>query len=250
MLSLLLALGAHADEAEEVRAFFDNYVKLEAAFEDTSPLLNDTARLVTLRDGTQRMEMTGAQIKAMMPKVLEIAKQRGDTTTYSDVSVAPHGEGYRVTATRLPAAKCVEDKGFHLDVASAEDRWTIVEIYTETVSLSQCKPSSKLAAKLKAIRKGILPHLPLDLDPDTRLEKVEIVGPNIVYTQHLHGVAAAELDLQQLVPMLQQIGLQSVCGQQEMKDLSDAGAVIRYHYIDKDRAFLSNVDVPSGICPK
>ncbi len=249
MLVLLLGLCAHAGEPEEVRAFFDDYVKRDNAFEDTSPMLSDTARFITLRDGTQRMELAGAQVKAMMPKLLEGAEQRGDTTTYSDVAVAPHGDGYRVTATRLPAVKCVADKAFHLDVAKADSGWTIVEIYTETQSLSQCKPSRKLAAKLETMQEGILPHLPIDLDADTRLEKVELVGPSIVYTQRLHALSAAELDLSKLVPMLRQIGVQSGCGSPEMKALSDAGALIRYHYIDKEGALLTDVDIPSGLCP-
>ena len=127
--------------------------------------------------------------------------------------------------------------------------WRVVEEYTETVSLSQCKPSERLAASLKTTLNGLLPHLPLDLDADTRLEAVEVVGPTLIYRQRLHTIAAAEMDLAKLVPMLRQIGVQNVCGTPEMKALVDEGAAVRYAYVDRDGAKLVNVDIAPGLCP-
>ena len=94
-----------------------------------------------------------------------------------------------------------------------------------------------------------MPHLPLDLDADTRLETVEVVGPALIYHQRLHTVAAAEMDMQKLVPLLRQIGYQNACGLQEIKTLISQGATVRYAYVDRDGAKLANVDVAPGFCP-
>ena len=117
------------------------------------------------------------------------------------------------------------------------------------MSLSQCKPSRKLAKSLKATQKALQPHLPLDLDADTRLEAVEVVGPALIYRERLHTVAAAEMDMSKLVPLLRQLGVENTCGSAQLKTLIGEGATVRYAYVDRDRAKLANVDIAAGFCP-
>lgn len=251
LLVMLIALApaAHAGEAEDVREFFIDFVKRTNAFDaGVADLYSSGARIITLRDGTDRLEMTGSQWKELLIRTMPIAKKRGDTSTFDDVEVFAQGDGFRVTATRTPAVKCVPDKNYHLDVVHLAGSWRVVEEYTETVSLSKCKPSRKLAASLKKMRNALLPHLPLDLDADTRLEAVEVVGPALIYRQRLHTVAVAEMDLAKLVPMMRQIGVQNACGVPEMKALIDEGASIRYATVDRDGARLANVDIAPGLC--
>jgi hypothetical protein len=250
---LALALGpiAHAGDAEEVRAFFDEYVKRSNAFDaSVADLYAPAGRISTLRDGSKTMEMTGTQLKELIPRVMPLAKRRGDTNTFDEVKVAPRGDdAYRVTATRTPAIKCVPDPDFHLDVAKVDGTWRIVEEYTETVSLSRCPPSKELADSLNALLRGLKPHLPLDLDADTRLESVEIVGPAIIYHQRLHTITAAEMDMSKVPGMLQQLGMRSACGPPEMKALINAGGTVRYATVDREGTELANVDIAPGLCP-
>lgn len=249
ILLVFLAPTAYAGEAEHVREFFNEFVKRANAFNPgLVDLYSPSARIITLRDKTERLELTGSQWKQLLIRVMSVARQRGDTNTFEDVKVSVHGEGFRVTAIRTPAIKCVPDTNYHLDVVKHGNDWLVVEEYSETVSLSQCEPSSKLAASLKAVRKGLLPHLPLDLDADTRLEAVEVVGPALIYHQRLHTVAAAEMDLARLVPLLRKFGVQNACGSAEMKSLLDEGATVRYAYVDRDGATLANVDIAPGLC--
>ena len=205
LLLIVCTLGgvAHAGDTEDVRAFFDHYVALGAAFDPSiADLYSPDARILTLRDGSTEMQMSGAQYKQLIQKVMPIAKKRGDTSSYEDVKVAAHKDGYRVTAIRIPAIKCAPDPNYHLDAAKIDGSWLIVDEYTETLSLSRCKPSPKLAAILKATKEGIEPSLPLDLDSDTRLESVDIVGSALIYNQRLHTITAGGMDLAALVPML------------------------------------------------
>lgn len=251
LLVLVFALVpvAQADEADNVLEFFGQFVNRANAF-DTGivELYSPDARVVTLRDGSEKLVLTGAQWKQLLVRFLPIAKQRGDISTFRDVKVFPNGDGFRVTAVRTSAVKCVSDPNYHLDVVRMENRWMIVEEYTETVSLSQCEPSNELAASLAALRTRLLPHLPMDLDADTRLESVEVMGSALIYHQRLHTVAVAELDLPRLVPLLRQLGVRNACGTREMKKLLDEGATLRYAYVDRNGSKLVNVDIAPGLC--
>lgn len=251
MIVLLAATPfAHAGKTDEVHEFFDHLVERTNAFDaSVADLYSPDARIIAVVDSSDRVEITGSQLKQIANQVMPIAKKRGDTSTYKKVKVLPQGEGFRITAVRFSAAKCVTDPNYHLDVMRHDKSWQVVEEYGETVSLSQCKPSKKLAASLNALRDGIVPHLPLDLDADTRLETVEVVGPALIYHQRLHTVAAAEMDMQKLVPLLRQIGYQNACGLQQIKTLISQGATVRYAYVDRDGAKLANVDIAPGFCP-
>lgn len=251
LILMILALTpvAHADEAENVHEFFGEFVKRANAFDSgIIELYSPNARVITLRDGSQKLALTGAQWKQLLIRVLPIAKKRGDVSTFKDIEVNPHGDGFRITAVRTSAIKCVSDPNYHLDVVRMQDRWMIVEEYTETVSLSQCKPTKELAASLAAMRTRLLPHLPLDLDADTRLESVEVAGSALIYHQRLHTVAIAELDLPRLVPLLRQLGVRNACSTAEVKKLVDIGATVRYAYVDRNGSRLVNVDIAPGLC--
>ncbi len=246
----VFALPAHAGEIEEVRSFFDDFVARTNAFDvGVVDLYSPEARIITLRDGEQTMEMAGAQWAEWLPQVMPAAQLRGDTSTFDNVEVAARNGGFRVTATRFPAIKCVPDTNYHLDVDRVDGQWRVVEEYTETVSLSQCEPSEKLAALLANTRAGILPHLPVDLDEETKLVGVEIRGPAIIYRQRLYKMAAAEMDLETFLPRLRQLSAQNACATPAIRALIDEGATVRYAFVDRDSTHLANVDVAPGLCP-
>lgn len=239
-----------ASPEAEARHVFEEIVERANNFDaSVVDFYSDEARIVTLRNGTDKQEMSGAQWKELVRRVMPVAERIGDTNTYEAVSVTPHGDGFRVTAVRTSALKCVEDPSYHLDLVKADGSWKVVEEYSETVSLSRCKPSEKLAAELETVLGLILPHLPLDLDEDTRLETVEIQDSALIYHQSLHTITADEMDLEELTPLLRGIGLQAVCGHATMTGLLNLGASVRYLYVDRDGVELARIDIGPGMCP-
>lgn len=246
---LLFSSFASADEVAEVRAFFDEFVELGKNFDTgIAEFYSPDARIITLRDGIDTMETTGSHWQSMIRKLMPVAERQGDISDFSNVQVNAHGEGFRVSALRSSAIKCVEDSGYYQDVEREGDRWVIVEEYSETVSLSKCEPSEELAELLSAVREKIRPHLPLDLDADTRLESVEVVGSALVYNQRLHTVVASELQLDKAEPILKQIGVQNACGSTEMRTLIRDGATVRYATVDRHGKRLATVDISPGLC--
>ena len=246
----MLACPASADGAAEARAFFDRYVERAAALDAAiAELYAPEARIVTLRDGTRRIEMSGAEFAELVARAMPLARKRGDVSRFDDVKIAPRGDGFRITATRVPAVKCVPDEGYRVDVAKVDGAWRIVEEYSETVSLSRCPPSRALAKALKDVQKGIAPHLPLALDADSRLEAVEIAGPALIYRQRLHTAALSELDARAALQALQRVGFQSACGVPAMKALVEQGATVRYSTVDREGALIADVDIVPGMCP-
>ncbi|MGQ7273987.1 hypothetical protein [Marinobacter sp. V034] len=248
-LTLLISSFAFADDAYEVQALFNKYVEFGKNFDaDVVELYSPDARISTLRDGRDTLEFTGAEWQTLVRKIMPVAERRGDVSTYTDVQVDSHGEGYRVTALRSSALKCIDGLDFHMDVEREGDRWLIVEEYTETASLSQCEPSDELAESLSKISNMIRPHLPLNLDADTRLESVEVEGSALIYSQRLHTTTASELDLDEVQVILNQIGVQSACGDPRVSSLIDNGATIRYATVDREGERLGTVDVSPGVC--
>jgi len=240
--------AAMAGDAADARQFFDEHVAMQQAFDPAiAAHYQDDAVLTNVRDGGDERKVTGAQYKQVLPRAMPMAKERGDTATFADVKVAPHGDGFRITATRTAALKCAPG-AYRLDVVEVDGAWSIAAEHVETVSLSECEPSEELAAQLKTLHDGVQPHLPMDLDADTRLEAVDVKKRALIYTQRLPRLAAAELDLSATIPMLQQVALQSVCGTAQAKAVLEQGATVRYVYLDKDGAELTTVDVYQGMC--
>lgn len=248
-LFLVFSPFAAADEVSEVRAFFEEFVELGKSFDaEVAELYSPDARIMTLRDGTDRIEVTGSQWREMIRKMMPVAERRGDTSSYSNVQMNAHGEGFRVSALRSSAIKCVDDSDYYLDVEREGDQWVIVEEYSETVSLSRCEPSKELAESLSEVRETMRPHLPLDLDADTRLESVEVVGSALIYNQRLHTVAASEVSQDKAEAILKQIGVQNACGTAEVAALIRDGATVRYATVGRHGERLATVDISPGLC--
>jgi hypothetical protein len=248
-LVVLLCGVALADDEAELRAFFDDYVARQNAFDPAIlELYAPQGHMRTLRDGTRSLELSVDQLSQILGPALAMARNIDDQNRYDDVRVQPHGDGWRITATRTSTYKCAPDPDYHLDVVKLDGAWRIVEEYTSTVSLPLCEPPRKLRRGLDAQRDIVLPLLPLDLDSDTRLVAVERSGTALVYTARIHTTAAADLDLEVAVPMLKQISVSGVCGTPEASALSEDGAFYRYVWLDRDDVELAVADVPPGLC--
>lgn len=142
ILSLLLAtalcaLTAQAESTpKEATALFERYVALGAKFDPAlADLYADDAVIKNTRhlaDGTKReMALPAPAFKDLVRKAMPIAKQRGDTNKFSDVTFKAEGAAVRVTATRYSELKKYSSP-LSLLVGKRDERWLIIEEISES----------------------------------------------------------------------------------------------------------------------
>ena len=110
-LVCIATLGvATAQATDEAKALFDRYVKLEHAFDPAAAdLYADDAVIKNKRaypNGQVReLTLSAAQYKALIKQAMPLAKARGDTNTYSDITFTREGTGIRIRAARFSNLK-------------------------------------------------------------------------------------------------------------------------------------------------
>jgi hypothetical protein len=114
------------------RTFFARFVEVSHAFDPAvADFYADEARIVSVRkypNGTERQsEINGAEYKSLIREVIPIAKARGDTNTYADVSYQQQGARVRIQATRYSALKQYSSPYSLLVGPDASGTWLIYE---------------------------------------------------------------------------------------------------------------------------
>jgi ketosteroid isomerase-like protein len=133
-LLTVIGTGRSQTDTPERRAstLFTQFVALGRAFDPAlADLYADEARIVSVRkypNGTQRtLDMRGAEYKALIREVMPIAKARGDTNTYADLSYQHEGSRIRIHATRVSALKQYASPYALVVGPDASGRWLIYE---------------------------------------------------------------------------------------------------------------------------
>ena len=135
LLTNLVAQGATA--LVEAKEFFNTSTNLYAKFDSAvADLYADDAVLKNQRhmaDGTKRpLSMTGAQLKVMIRNgMLNLAKERGDTSTYTEVKYAEESGKVRISGSRYSEMKKYTSP-FVVVIAKRGDKWLIVEEHSES----------------------------------------------------------------------------------------------------------------------
>jgi hypothetical protein len=143
---LLLLTAAIASRAEPgstaaeatARALFARYVELSRSFDvGVADLYSDHARIVTHRrysDGRpdRELEMSGAQWKSLVRRVMGVAKAAGDRDSFSDVRYSTDGARVRIDATRFSESKRYSSPYSALVGPDVDGRWLIFEERTVT----------------------------------------------------------------------------------------------------------------------
>ncbi|MEM9593850.1 MAG: hypothetical protein AAGD06_06280 [Acidobacteriota bacterium] len=247
---LLSALPAYAGPKDQVRAFFDDFVALRNAFDPSvADLYLPEAKMISLRDGRDLIEIPFAEYRESFLLSLPVSKAIGDVSRFENVAVKLHGQGFRITATRYAAVKCATDPKYHLDVVRVGREWRITEEYIEAITLTRCQPSAELGKALETARSQVADRLPIQVDDETRLEAIELSGANLILRYWLPKVSPNTVDYRQFFGYLRQNGLRSICKQTpQMRALTERGATVRLSYTDAKRRPLVNVDVSPGTC--
>jgi hypothetical protein len=137
-LALFTAFGVlGAERVDEAKTLFGQYESLGRAFDPAVAHLSaDDAKIENLRtqaDGSVKLlSLPAPAYKKMIRQVMPIAKERGDTSPFSEVKYAEEGENVRITATRFSELKKHSSPLSLLVGPSADGKWLIREERSES----------------------------------------------------------------------------------------------------------------------
>lgn len=122
---------------DAAKKFFDRYVALEASFDPkVADLYADDAKIQNTRissDGQKKvMTMPAPAYKELIRQVMPLAKQRGDTSIYSNVKFTQEDDKVRITATRYSNLKKYSSPISLLIAPSEKGVWLISEELSES----------------------------------------------------------------------------------------------------------------------
>ncbi|MGH7373668.1 MAG: hypothetical protein ACREJY_05525 [Candidatus Rokuibacteriota bacterium] len=145
LLLLLLTVSAPApapaqtgdDPIAAATQLFTKYVNLEHGYwPAVGDLYADEAVIRNRRkypNGEVReLTLSAAQYRALLHQAMPIAKQRGDRSSYSEVTYTAEGPNVRITATRFSELKRYSSPLSLLVGRRADGRWMIYEELSES----------------------------------------------------------------------------------------------------------------------
>lgn len=141
---LILFSGKAVANAETPEAFFKRFAETGQRFDPAvADLYADNALIKAYRrypHGLERsMEMSGTEWKALVRKVMPVARSKNDKSTYTNVRFAPRGSQVKISADRYAVRKCYTDPAYYLVIEKrADSTYTVVEEYFETVPRPDC----------------------------------------------------------------------------------------------------------------
>ena len=139
-LVLLFVAALSLQASEEIAAaqkLFQQYEALSKAFDPSvAALYSDQARIQNTRlypnGQTRTMTLPAKQYKEVLVTAMPMAKERGDTSTFSEVQYVKEGAGVRITATRFSNLKNYSSPFSLLVAPDATGRWVIFEELSES----------------------------------------------------------------------------------------------------------------------
>ncbi len=251
------SVSAGAAEEKDFAAFFNKYETLSGQYDITvAGLYSDQANILAVRvlpDGSeQKMAIDGKKWKQLIVDSMDIAKQRGDSSKFSDVSFTRDGDGMKITASRYSAIKCFQDKDYYMILKEREDgQIEIVEEFTRSPQKSNCEKIAEndLVLVLQATVKAVSKQLPVMLDSDTRLEKISSEGKVLTYQYELVNYASKDLDAIALMKAVKPMVIKQTCTTPNLKSIVDQGGTVSYLYDGKDKVQVIEINVNKQNCP-
>jgi hypothetical protein len=128
---------ASAETIDDAKVLFDRYVQLGNAFDPAiADLYADDALIKNTRtypNGQVReLTMPALQYKMLIRQAMPLAKAKGDTSSYSEVTFDQEGSGVRVRATRFSNLKKYSSPISLLLAPDNSGRWLIREEISES----------------------------------------------------------------------------------------------------------------------
>ncbi len=134
---LLWAASSVAAPLDDAKALFEQYVQLEHAFDPAAAdLYADDALIKNKRTyptgQVRELTMPASTYKTLIRQAMPLAKLRGDTNTYSEISYSKEGAMVRIWATRFSNLKNYASPLSLLVSPDDNGRWLIREELSES----------------------------------------------------------------------------------------------------------------------
>lgn len=132
-----IAVSATAAPVDDARALFARYIQLEQSFDPAAAdLYADDAVIKNKRTyptgQVRELAMPAPQYKALIRQAMPVAKARGDTSSYSEVTFKVEGSGVRIRATRFSNLKKYSSPISLLVAPNGNGPWLIREELSES----------------------------------------------------------------------------------------------------------------------
>jgi hypothetical protein len=241
---------------KEFADFFAQYEKLSNAYDLTVlDLYADNAKIIfngKSTDGIEhRMSMTGKQLKTMLLENWENLRSMNDRSTFSQVEINRNGDSARITASRYSYLKCTIDNKYYMIVSRDRDKKLYIsEEFAEVQANSICKDgiNSNVALQLPIMVNIINKNLPMQIDPETRIEKVEAKDKEITFTYQMIHFSREELDKDKFEMNMVPDVISNSCKTDGIRKMLDLGALMRLKYLDKDGLPFTQINVTKKDC--
>lgn len=260
ILPLLLVLSSHSTKAEEsgkFDTFFSEFETLNSQFDvAVADRYSDEAKITGIRiqaDGTEKtMEFDGKKWKQLIRDLMGLAKERGDSSKYSNVKVTVDGDTAKITASRYSILKCYQDDEYYLVVKAKDERLEIIEEFSKGPQQSACENAPKeddLVLILRATVLAVSKQLPVMLDSDTKLEKISSEGKVLTYDYELVNFLSTEVDKVGLDAGLTTTLVKQACSTPGLKSILEKGGTLSYRYSGKDKLRVTELRIDIKNCP-
>lgn len=241
---------------KEFADFFAQFDKLSNADDPKSvALYADDAKVImygSTPDGIERrMTMTGKKIKELYLENLETIKKMGSRSTYTNLKINRTGDTAKINVTRYNNLKCFTDTHYYMVVSrKADKKLYITEEYAEMPAESLCKDGVKddVALQLSLGANMMSKNLPMQIDPETRLEKVEAKDKEITFTYQMIHFSREELDKDKFEMNMVPNVINNSCKTDGIRKMLDLGALMRLKYLDKDGLPFIQINVTKKDC--
>lgn len=134
---VMTGLRAFADDAAEARAFFNSYVNAANSYSPTvAQMYSPSAKIirqVVKPDGTLVNATTDTATYIKQMKLGQAgAKLRNYKNTYTNVTVAKQGNGYKISSLRQPSGESYKLKTYMIVTKQPNGKWLITEEMMQT----------------------------------------------------------------------------------------------------------------------
>jgi hypothetical protein len=244
---------AQAITVDSATEFFENYQTLSKRFDPAvAELFAEDGKLLSTRlgrDGTrQELSMPFANIKPMLPKLMNAAKASGDVSEYSNVQVELlDEEKAKITATRFSGLNCFSDDSYYMVVRDDAGDIEIVEEYSVTLEQGRCETNKALIGTLAATAEAYNAQLPAMIDQDTELTSVTAQETNLAYNYKFVSLAYDEM-VDDLAGALRDGVVESSCSMATSKTLLERGAQLVFNYTSSDDVLAATLNVSQIDC--